>query len=132
MFLSLVDSPQNGPLALRAEQLFKQRFNVAASRARDQLWIVHSLDPRHDLKQGDLRRKLIEHAEDPMAVIRAINQGERRTESRFEKEVLARLIRAGYRVRPQWKVGYYRIDLVVEGAGRRLAVECDGDRFHPL
>jgi hypothetical protein len=24
-----------------------------------------------------------------------------------------------------------RIDLVVEGNGKRLAVECDGDRFHP-
>ncbi len=132
MFLSLVDSPQDGPLSLRTEQLFKQRFNVAASRARDQLWVVHSLNPRHDLKQGDLRRRLIEHAEDPMAVIRAINSGEQRTESMLEREVLARLVRAGYRVRPQWKVGYYRIDLVVEGAGRRLAVECDGDRFHPI
>ncbi len=29
-------------------------------------------------------------------------------------------------------MGYYRIDMVVEGAGRRLAIECDGDRYHPL
>jgi very-short-patch-repair endonuclease len=36
-----------------------------------------------------------------------------------------------YRVRPQWQVGHYRIDLVVEGGGRRLAIECDGDRWHP-
>jgi hypothetical protein len=26
----------------------------------------------------------------------------------------------------------FRIDLVVEGDGRRLAIECDGDRYHPL
>jgi very-short-patch-repair endonuclease len=43
----------------------------------------------------------------------------------------SRFVRAGYRVTPQWKVGARRIDLVVEGNGKRLAVECDGDRFHP-
>jgi hypothetical protein len=36
-----------------------------------------------------------------------------------------------YRVLPQWQVGHYRIDLVVEGGGKRLAIECDGDRWHP-
>ena len=39
---------------------------------------------------------------------------------------------ATYRVRPQWPVGRYWIDLVVEGAERRAAVECDGDRYHPI
>jgi hypothetical protein len=29
-------------------------------------------------------------------------------------------------------VGHYRIDIVVEGLTKRLAVECDGDRYHPL
>src|SRR5262249_2176951 len=37
----------------------------------------------------------------------------------------------GYRVQPQVGPFGFRIDLVVEGAnGRRLAIECDGDRFH--
>src|SRR5262249_5843861 len=36
-----------------------------------------------------------------------------------------------HRVRAQWQVGHYRIDLVVEGGGKRLAVECDGDRWDP-
>jgi len=31
-------------------------------------------------------------------------------------------------VLPHWRVGYYTIDLVVEGGGRRLAIECDGDK----
>jgi predicted RNA binding protein YcfA (HicA-like mRNA interferase family) len=35
-------------------------------------------------------------------------------------------------VRTQWQVGYFRIDVVVDGGGKRLAVECDGDRWHPL
>ena len=42
-----------------------------------------------------------------------------------------RLNNAGYRVLTQVAAGGYRIDLVVEGtAGRRLAVECDGDQYH--
>jgi very-short-patch-repair endonuclease len=55
-----------------------------------------------------------------------------KTESPFEKEVLKRLTAAGFKVRTQWEVGYYRIDMVVEGGGKRLAVECDGDRYHPI
>ncbi|PYU75832.1 MAG: hypothetical protein DMG49_02355, partial [Acidobacteria bacterium] len=47
-------------------------------------------------------------------------------------EVMKRLSAAGYRVAPQWRVGAFRIDMVVEGDGRRLAIECDGDRYHPL
>ncbi|MGA7920049.1 MAG: DUF559 domain-containing protein [Candidatus Acidiferrales bacterium] len=31
---------------------------------------------------------------------------------------------------PQWRVGAYRIDLVVEANHKRMAVECD--RYHPL
>jgi hypothetical protein len=37
---------------------------------------------------------------------------------------------AHYNVLPQFHVGAYRIDLVVTGNGRRLAVECDGERYH--
>ena len=41
------------------------------------------------------------------------------------------LLDRGYRVQPQVGSLGFRIDMVVEGAdGRRLAVECDGDRFH--
>jgi very-short-patch-repair endonuclease len=135
MFLSMVDRPSgNGPLPLRqegADNMFKKRFNVAASRARDQMWVVHSMDPETDLKPGDIRRRLIEHAKDPYALVRLLESKEQQTESEFEKQVLRRLMMAGYRVIPQWSVGAYRIDLVVEGNGKRLAVECDGDRWHP-
>jgi very-short-patch-repair endonuclease len=118
---------------MRQEDLFRQRFNVAASRAKDQLWVIHSLDPRTDLQPGDLRRRLIHHAEQPSALLNEQLSMTRRVESEFERLVVERLIRAQYMVHPQYPVGHYRIDLVVEGRnGRRLAVECDGDRFHPI
>jgi very-short-patch-repair endonuclease len=130
VFLSMVDSPTGSPLALRQTALFKQRYNVAASRAKDQLWLVHSLDPGRDLKAGDLRRALIEHVRDPSAKRRALQDAQRRAESPFEAAVIERLINAGYRVEPQVWVGRYRIDMVVSNARAQVALECDGDRFH--
>lgn len=132
VFISLVDTAEHGALSLRDQELFKQRFNVAASRARDQMWIVHSLSPHNDLKVDDLRRQLIEHAEDPARLMRSLEEKEKRTQSNFEREVMKCLAAAGYRVTPHWKIGTFRIDLVVEGDGKRLAIECDGDRYQPL
>ncbi len=59
--------------------MFKKRFNVAASRARDQMWVVHSMDPETDLKPGDIRRKLIEHAKDPYALVRLLDSKEQQS-----------------------------------------------------
>lgn len=135
IFLSMVNvSENNTPLPLRATGIandpYKKRFNVAASRARDQMWVIHSLDPDRHLKDKDLRRELILHAQNPYAFAQQFEAQAQQTESEFERLVLRRLMQAGYRVVPQWKVGAYRIDLVVEGDGKRLAVECDGDRYH--
>lgn len=136
IFLSMVDSsPEEGTLRTTGAGAFEQtkkRYNVAASRARDQLWVVHSFDPSLNLKSTDLRFQLLRHVKDPQATLRAFDREERKTESPFEREVLKRLTGAGYVVRTQWQVGYFRIDIVVEGGGKRLAVECDGDRWHPL
>src|SRR5215468_8124804 len=132
VFISLVNTAERGALSLRDQELFKQRFNVAASRARDQVWIVHSLSPHNDLKADDLRRQLIEHAEDPARLMRFLEEKENRTQSNFERDVMKRLAAAGYRVTPHWKIGTFRLDLVVEGDGKRLVIECDGDRYYPL
>jgi very-short-patch-repair endonuclease len=59
-----------------------------------------------------------------------LEAGLTKTESPFEAEVFKILSAKGFKVRPQWQVGAYRIDLVVEGGGKRLAVECDGERWH--
>ncbi|MGH3123971.1 MAG: hypothetical protein ACRDND_23535, partial [Streptosporangiaceae bacterium] len=51
--------------------------------------------------------------------------------SQFERDVLQKIMARGYRkVSVQHNVGRYRIDIVVEGPHSRLAVECDGDRWH--
>ena len=40
------------------------------------------------------------------------------------------LLNKEYKVDSQWKVGAYRIDLVVIDGNKMIAVECDGERWH--
>ena len=111
---------------------FKQRYNVAASRAKDQLWLVHSLDPARDLQPGDLRRRLIEHVRDPGRPRKsAPGDAARRAQSPFEEEVLERLRAEGFGVDPQVEVGGHLIDIVVSDGRQQVAIECDGDRVKP-
>jgi len=138
MFMSVVDSPpEQPPLSMRQEgpkKIFKKRFNVAASRARNQMWVVHSLNHETDLQVGDYRRCLIEHALDPEAWERELQKRLANVDPRskiFEGTVLRRLTERGYNVLPQHQAGAYYIDLVVVGSGRRLAIECDGEVAHP-
>lgn len=137
MFLSVVDGPAvSPPLTMRQEgpkKIFKKRYNVAASRARNQMWVVYSLDPQTDLQMGDYRRWLIEHAIDPGAWEREVHQRLSKIDPRstaFEGPVLRRLLDRGFNVLPQYQVGAYTIDLVVLGGNSRLAIECDGEQFH--
>lgn len=138
MLLSLVDVASTGPLPLRDQQSFKQRFNVAASRARSQMWVVHSLDPEADLKPDDLRRRLILHAELGDGAGAGGTAGAAgtwpadphgRTVSELERALVERLRQAGYDVRVGWPVGDGPLDIVVQGDGETgVALRADGDR----
>ena len=107
-----------------------RRINVAASRARQQMWVVHSVDPA-GFGDGDLRGALIRHCRDAgIASAPSANLLDA-CESQFERDVVQKIVARGYRkVSVQHNVGRYRIDIVVEGPRGRLAVECDGDRWH--
>ena len=126
MFLSMVVSPNQVHATDRID--YEQRYNVAASRARDRMYLVRSVKVE-DLSIKDvLRRGLIGHFSNPRV---PVPQDEKNFESRFERQVYEALVEEGYRVIPQVRVGKYRIDLVVEGENdARLAIECDGDWYH--
>ena len=53
-----------------------------------------------------------------------------RFDSDFERDVYHRLIARDYRVKVQYRVGRFRINVVAEGRHGRLAVEFDGDTYH--
>jgi very-short-patch-repair endonuclease len=108
-----------------------QRFNVALSRAKDRMYLFRSVD-ENEFNPQSLTAKLIRHFRHPFSQdIRQVSVLRELCESDFEREMFDLLTKHNFRVQPQVRCGGYRIDFVVEGSeGRRLAIECDGDRFH--
>jgi len=130
MFLSMIVSP--GDAQAQTKESTAQRFNVAASRARDRMYLVRSIELDQLSPSDKLRRNLISHFTVPFAQDeQSVEDLRTLCESDFEKEVYDILTERGYRIIPQVKVGEYRIDMVAEGHNdARLAIECDGDRYH--
>ncbi|KAF7961430.1 hypothetical protein AWV80_00300 [Cupriavidus sp. UYMU48A] len=129
MLISMVLAPGDRAAASKADM--EQRFNVALSRARDRTYLFRSVGETA-FKPESLNARLIRHFRQPFTQdVRKVGVLRERCESGFELEMFDALVQRGYRVEPQVQCGGYRIDFVVEGKeGRRLAVECDGDRFH--
>ncbi len=145
IFMSMVAAP-NMRIQPLAKSTDERRFNVAASRAKDQLWLFHSVQ-LGDLSEKDLRRKLLEffYSTEPKRIA-GINMQELEYRAKrdnrsivtppdpfdswFEVDVALELKRRGFEVTPQFEVAGKWIDLVVEGGHARLAVECDGDHWH--
>ena len=131
IFLSLVDSPtadRRLPILRRDDA--KKVFNVAASRARDQLWVVHSLEPARDLKPDDLRLRLIGHAAAPgwKAAEQQFRAGAR-PPSAVERTLVEALRARDYQASLHVPIGDHVIDVVAEGRdGDRVAIQCDGGR----
>ncbi len=149
IFLSMVAATNEGRhLGVLSKESDKRRFNVAASRARDQMWLFHSVTIE-ELSSLCLRRQLLEYCLNPTVqtqTVEGIDVGKlrrqaieaRRSESRpplpfdswFEVDVFLQIVDRGFRVIPQFELAGKRIDLLVEGMDGRLAVECDGDHWH--
>lgn len=107
-----------------------KRYNVAVSRAKDQVWLIHSFCPRSSLKPGDLRNDLFKHAQNPYANENKMKQVAELSESDFEQRVAKDLIYRKYCVQQQFPVGSYRLDMVIRYKDKIIALECDGDRYH--
>ena len=148
IFLSMVAAP-NQRIGTFVGDADKRRFNVAASRAREQMWLFHT-PALGDLSQHCLRKRLLGFFIDPsvssslpinkdidtlrrMALRsnREIEKPPEPFESWFELDVALMIAARKYRVIPQYPVmENKRIDLVIEGTQTHLAVECDGDYWH--
>ena len=129
MFISLVDSSEeNKSLRLVGEGVegaIRKRYNVAISRAKDQLWIVHSID-KNSLKEGDLRKELFEYIDSLKENVFDKTAIENITASDFENEVARHLLEKNYTIKQKWRVGSYDIDMVAIYDDKKIAIECDG------
>ena len=146
IFLSMIaDSNVRNVFNRPADQ---RRFNVAASRAQDQMWLFHTAT-LNDLSQHCLRKTLLQYFCDPRSQAskslgeeadelikvaysanRLIEKPPKPFDSWFELDVALKIASKGYRVIPQFPFASKRIDLVIEGLKSKLAVECDGDNWH--
>jgi len=143
ILLSLVMAP-NGRSTAQTTDRMVQRYNVAASRAKNQMILVHSLRSSDIRNPNDLRKQLIEYCLNVESEVGSqiegavgfVSETERVEpfDSLFEQRVHNQIVARGYKVIPQYEPqieGYgYRIDLVVVGRSGKFAVECDGDRWH--
>lgn len=134
IFLSMVDSAEGGEqLRLVREgkdNSTKRRYNVAASRAKDQLWVIHSLDSDMNLKSGDIRKGLLDYVKNPKSVHIQEMKVKNKAQSPFEEAVAMALIRKGYHIVQQWPVSSYYIDIVALCGTKKIAIECDGELYH--
>jgi very-short-patch-repair endonuclease len=144
ILLSMVMAP-NEKFAAQTRENMTQRYNVAASRAKDQLVLVHSLKTSDLKNANDLRRQLLEYCLNVESGLRnpvegavgLVPENEKVSpfDSLFEQRVHNRIVERGYKVIPQFKPEIdggpdYRIDLVVVGPFGKFAIECDGDFWH--
>jgi very-short-patch-repair endonuclease len=141
MFLSLVTANNHNRSALVKPE-DERRFNVAVSRAKEQLWLVHSIQLDDLSNNNDLRYKLLDHFVNYKPKSIPPQQNIKRTigtqpepfESWFEVDVYNDILNHNFdKVIPQYEVaqGKFRIDLVVIlSNGIKIAVECDGDKYH--
>ena len=129
IFISLVDSSEeNKSLRLVGEGVegaTKKRYNVAISRAKDQLWLIHSID-KNSLKEGDLRKELFEYIDSLQENTFESTNVEKVAVSDFENEVARHLLEKHYTIKQKWRVGSYDIDIVAIYEDRKVAIECDG------
>ncbi|MFZ2528419.1 MAG: AAA domain-containing protein [Rhodococcus sp. (in: high G+C Gram-positive bacteria)] len=135
VFMSMVVAPEQNIVALTRTE-HQQRFNVAASRAQDQLWLFHSRTT-DSLRPLDLRHSLLTYmqstspaAAEPMPDGVTRDEKHAAFDSLFEQRVYLDIVARGFHVNPQVDANGRRIDLVVTGATGKLAVECDGDHWH--
>lgn len=136
IFISMVAAPnmRSGVLNKSTDE---QRFNVAASRAREQMWLFHSVDI-DDLHPSCMRYRLLTYCQKPRKnqwkLGTAAEIFEKYGSSQFHQDVYQMIVDRGYQAIPEFKVGThpYRIGIVVEGVNTRLAIECDGDAWHGL
>ena len=133
IFLTMVDS-NSGEVPLRVmtdgtESARKKRYNVAASRARNQMWVVNSLDVDNDLKTGDIRKEFLEYVSSPKEML-LTEEMEKNSESVFEEKIAKYLISEGYHIEQQWEAGLYKIDMVALFQDKKVAIECDGEKWH--
>ena len=104
---------------------FERSFNVAASRAKEQVILVYSIHP-NELSKECLRYKLITY-------YNTFDKNEKidrdiKLNTDFEKELYIELRKNKIEAMSHFKIGKYELDFVIDDEnGKKIAIQCDGD-----
>ncbi|MFI6225047.1 AAA domain-containing protein [Nocardia salmonicida] len=140
MFLSMVKSLNGETRYMPQTDLSAiQRYNVAASRAADQMWVFHSLQLQDLGNAEDMRYQLLDYCQS-LEAAQTLDDDELPTpvsedrtvapfSSVFEQQVFNRILDRRYRVRAHYEVGIHTLDMVIVGGHIRVAVLCEGDAW---
>lgn len=123
MFLSMVIS-RNVKFAPLNKESDIRRFNVAASRARNQMWLFYSVE-LEDLNKACVRHSLLNYCLNYEKYSKKDRNLEYVFQSKLQKDVYNMIKDKGYIVVPHIKVEGYKIDFIIEGTRNRAAIICD-------
>lgn len=104
---------------------YERSFNVAASRAKEQVILVHSI-AANELSKECLRYKLITY-------YNTFNNNKKESDkinlvTEFEKSIYNELKLKNISIIPHFKIGKYDVDFVVNDQnGKKIGIEFDGD-----
>lgn len=125
MFLSMVVG-NNAKFSTLSKDSDIRRFNVAASRAKNQMWLFHSVD-LEELSPKCVRKNLLEYMEN----YNLSQKGEREAAttillSDFAEDLQEELLKEKLNIIPNFKIGKYTMDFVVK-ENKNLAIKLIGD-----
>jgi len=130
MFLSMVVG-NNVRFAALSKDSDIRRFNVAASRAKNQMWLFHSV-ALEELSPKCVRKNLLEY----MKGDGNLQAGEKevaatRFVSSFAEDVQQELIKEQLHAIPNFRIGKYTFDFVIK-ENKNLAIKLIGHKEEDL
>lgn len=126
MFLSMVVANNVKYTVLNRESDIR-RFNVATSRARNQIWVFHSVD-LEDLNKECVRYKLLDYCENYDKYKREEKVIENIFYSTLQKDIYSILKNRGFNPLSNVLLGNYTIDLVLENGRDKIAILCQDEK----
>ncbi|WP_027623619.1 AAA domain-containing protein [Clostridium lundense] len=123
MFLSMVigDNMKFVPLTKESDI---RRFNVAASRAKNQMWLFYSIDPQ-SLNRDCVRFSILDYCINYESYGKENKNIDYVFYSQLQRDVYKILSEKNYNICPNVNIGGYKIDFVLEGFKNKVAIICE-------